>query len=71
MNKQLSREIKRDKSGTWQAAIAEAERQIAEYKRKVLQLRDSIKISRRKIAAGEPWPGEQVEDHSQGQQHSV
>jgi hypothetical protein len=40
----------------WQRALAEAERQIGQYKRKIVELTNSVKIIRDKIAAGAPWP---------------
>lgn len=58
-DKSLSRE--KDKSpdnSRWAAAIAEAEKQIADYRWKITRLRASITISKKKIANGEPWPGE-------------
>jgi len=56
----MSRKIdkSRDKS-KWQKALAEAERQISQYKRKIFEFNGSVKIIQDKIAAGEPWPGEQ------------
>jgi len=55
----------------WKRALIEAERQINEYKRKIHELNGSVKIMQEKIAAGEPWPGTQSADHSEGRQHSV
>ena len=40
----------------WQRALAEAERQINQYKQKIFELKNSVKIIQDKIAAGEPWP---------------
>ncbi len=47
-----------DKHG-WKRALMEAERQITQYKHKIFELNGSVKIIKEKIAAGEPWPGEQ------------
>ena len=41
----------------WEQAVAEAERQIAMYKRKIHELNGSVRIMREKIASHAPWPG--------------
>jgi len=54
---------KKDKSADksrWRQALAEAERQINQYKRKILELNGSVKIIQEKTASGEPWPGEEA-----------
>lgn len=55
----------------WERALAEAERQIRQYKQKIHELNGSVKIIRGKIASGDPWPGAQLPNHSEAQQHSV
>jgi hypothetical protein len=49
----------------WKRALDEAERQIIQYKRKIHELNRSATIMREKIAAREPWPGdEQLKRHT-------
>jgi hypothetical protein len=48
----------------WERSLDEAERQILQYKRKIFELRNSIKIIQEKIASGEPWPTATREQHS-------
>ena len=55
----------------WKAALAEAERQIKQYKQKIHELNGSVRIMQEKIASGEDWPGTQSPDRSESQQHSV
>jgi hypothetical protein len=42
----------------WERALQEAERQILMHRRSIVQLRGSVEIFKRKIATGEPWPGQ-------------
>jgi hypothetical protein len=48
----------------WDAMIRDARKRIED-------LKFSIELFERRKAAGEPWPGEQLTDHSQQRQHSV
>jgi len=58
-------------SGTgWDRALAEAERQIKQYKLKIHELNGSIRIMQEKIASGEAWPM-QSNNQKSAQQHSV
>jgi hypothetical protein len=54
----------------WQEALRHAESEIRVIAVRTVQLRESIRIFRRKIAAGEPWPGAQSNRQDLGQQHS-
>jgi hypothetical protein len=42
----------------WEAALFEAEVQIAEAEKRIVQLRATASVIRKMIAAGEPWPDE-------------
>jgi hypothetical protein len=42
----------------WEAALFEAEVQIAEAEKRVVQLRATASVIRKMIEAGEPWPDE-------------
>jgi len=70
MTSKTDKKIDKSRIG-WKRALAEAERQINLYKRKIHALNGSMKIMQEKIAAGEPWPGTQSADHSEGRQHSA
>jgi len=54
----------------WKQALAEAEPQIALYKRKIHELNRSVRIMHEKIASDASWP-RQVEGHKSEEQHSV
>jgi chromosome segregation ATPase len=54
----------------WKRALAEAERQISQYKRKLHELNESVRIMQEKITSGAPWPG-QLDGQKSEQQHSV
>ena len=41
----------------WEAALLDAEEKIAETEKRAAQLRATASVIRKKIAAGEPWPG--------------
>jgi len=51
------RKIVENYSG-WEAALIDAELQIAEMERRAEQLRATASVIRKMIASGEPWPGE-------------
>ena len=42
----------------WEAAIKEAENQIAISKRRIAGLKDSIRVFKKQMSAGYPWPGD-------------
>ena len=42
----------------WEAALFEAEVQLAEAEKRVVQLRATASVIRKMIEAGEPWPDE-------------
>jgi hypothetical protein len=45
-----------EKCSGWEAALFEAEVQITEAEKRVVQLRATASIIRKMIEAGEPWP---------------
>ena len=46
----------------WELALREAERQILEHRRTIVQLQGSVRIFKGKLASGEPWPGGGVQE---------
>jgi hypothetical protein len=44
--------------GGWEAALLDAEEQIADAEKRVAQLKATASVIRKMIASGEPWPGE-------------
>jgi hypothetical protein len=46
----------------WDAALLDAEEQIAEAERRAARLRAVASIIRRMITAGQPWPGQPSAD---------
>jgi len=46
----------------WDAALLDAEEQIAEAEKRAARLRATASIIRRMISAGEPWPGQPSTD---------
>jgi chromosome segregation ATPase len=56
MSRNKSNKIDKISAG-WKRALAEAERQIKQYKRKIHELNGSMKIMQETIASGEPYPG--------------
>lgn len=53
----------------WDAAIRDAESQLARAREKVQRFQDVIAVFTQKMNSGEPWPG-QLRDQSASQQHS-
>ena len=47
-----------ERNSGWEAALFEAEVQIAEAEKRVVQLRATASVIRKMIEAGEPWPDE-------------
>ncbi len=47
-----------EKHSGWEAALIDAEVQIAEAEKRIAQLRATASVIRKMIAAGEPWPGD-------------
>jgi hypothetical protein len=47
-----------DNYSGWEAALIDAELQIAEMEKRAEQLRATASIIRKMIASSEPWPGE-------------
>lgn len=41
----------------WKRAITDAEAEIARARGRIYKLRESIRIFKKKLEAGEPWPG--------------
>lgn len=70
MSRKKDKQLDKSANG-WAAAMIEAERQIVQYKRKIYELGESLKIMRTKIADGEPWPGTQSDAQTSTEQHSV
>lgn len=60
---ELLKSIVEDASG-WDAALLDAEEQIAEAEKRAARLRATASIIRRMISAGEPWPGQPSTDES-------
>ena len=56
-----------DKNIGWQSALHIAEREILRSQNRLRSLRNSVRIIKRKIEHGEPWPGSagtQSREHS-------
>jgi hypothetical protein len=47
-----------DKVYGWERALSDVQQEIARAEMRARQLRNSAKIIRSKIEAGEPWPGD-------------
>jgi hypothetical protein len=47
-----------ERSSGWEAALFEAEVQIAEAEKRIVQLRATASVIRKMIEAGEAWPDE-------------
>ena len=45
----------------WDAALLDAEEQIADSEKRTVQLKATASVIRRMIAKGEPWPGSQTD----------
>jgi|HubBroStandDraft_4_1064222.scaffolds.fasta_scaffold19107_3 hypothetical protein len=43
----------------WEAAIADAEQQALEAEQRAIRLKAVASVLKRKLEAGEPWPGSQ------------
>ena len=50
----------------WEMAMRAAQRQIDEAQLRIGQLKQSVRIFRKKIAAGEPWPGAATQERERG-----
>jgi len=57
LSTEMLREVVEKGSG-WEAALIEAEAQIAEAEKRIAQLRATASVIRKMITAGEPWPGD-------------
>jgi hypothetical protein len=51
-----------ERASGWDAALLDAEGQIAEAEKRAARLRATASIIKRMISAGEPWPGQSSTD---------
>jgi hypothetical protein len=58
-----------DKLYGWERALSDVQKEIGRAEMRARMLRNSAKIIRSKIEAGEPWPDQHPKDSEQ--QHSV
>ena len=49
----------------WEYALHGAEREILKAQKRLKQLRNSVRIIKKKLKDGEPWPGAQSSGQSQ------
>ena len=66
-----SKDKKIDKKIGLDRALVHVQREIARAEGRLRCLRNSAKIIRSKVEAGEAWPGTQSESQDSKQQHSV
>jgi hypothetical protein len=57
MSRKKDKKIDKISGAGWQAALADARRNLFESQQRVRALQRSIGIIEEKIQAGEPWPG--------------
>lgn len=57
LSTEMLRKVVENCSG-WEAALIDAETQIAGAEKRIAQLRATASVIRKMIASGEPWPGD-------------